>query len=151
MRGHEHDHTAQAGPGYPSPEVARQAEPERFIYVPALYEGTGIDRPDLITVVDVDPQSSSYGRVVGRTEMPNVGDELHHFGWNACSSACHSQLSRDTLVVPRFRSRELAARPRARCPGSGRTPLGARSPPRPGGRRPAGGRPRWPPAFGATA
>jgi selenium-binding protein 1 len=23
--------------------------------------------------------------------MPNVGDELHHFGWNACSSACHEQ------------------------------------------------------------
>ena len=36
--------------------------------------------------------------------MPNVGDELHHFGWNACSSACHSQLQRDTLVVPGFRS-----------------------------------------------
>ena len=21
--------------------------------------------------------------------MPNVGDELHHYGWNRCSSACH--------------------------------------------------------------
>ena len=39
--------------------------------------------------------------------MPNVGDELHHFGWNACSSACHSQLQRDTLVVPGFRSSRI--------------------------------------------
>ena len=93
--GHEH-----SGPGYASPEVAREQPPEKFVYVAALYEGTGIDKPDFIAVVDVDPSSSSYGQIVGRTEMPNVGDELHHFGWNACSSACHSHLQRDTLVVP---------------------------------------------------
>jgi selenium-binding protein 1 len=39
--------------------------------------------------------------------MPNVGDELHHFGWNACSSAYHSQLERDTLVVPGMRSSRI--------------------------------------------
>jgi methanethiol oxidase len=39
--------------------------------------------------------------------MPNVGDELHHFGWNACSSACHSQLQRDTLIVPGMRSSRI--------------------------------------------
>ncbi len=27
------------------------------------------------------------GSVVGWTELPTTGDELHHFGWNACSSA----------------------------------------------------------------
>ena len=95
------------GPGYASPEVARQTEPEKVIYVAALYEGTGIDKPDFIAVVDTDPASSSYGQIVGRTDMPNVGDELHHFGFNACSSACHSQLSRDTLVVPGFRSSRI--------------------------------------------
>ena len=33
--------------------------------------------------------------------MPYVGDELHHSGWNACSS-CHNDPSRkrDTLVLP---------------------------------------------------
>ncbi len=33
--------------------------------------------------------------------MPNVGDELHHFGWNACSS-CHGDegKSRSFLIVP---------------------------------------------------
>src|SRR5690242_7252360 len=100
--GHEH-----GGPGYASPQVAREQPPEQFVYVAALYEGTGIDRPDFIAVVDVDPSSSSYGQIVHRTEMPHLGDELHHFGWNACSSACHSQLARDTLIVPGFRSSRI--------------------------------------------
>jgi selenium-binding protein 1 len=95
------------GPGYASPQVAREQAPEQVIYVAALYEGTGIDKPDFIAVVDVEPGSDTYGQVVGRTDMPNVGDELHHFGFNACSSACHSQLSRDTLVVPGMRSSRI--------------------------------------------
>ena len=42
-------------------------------------------------------------------EMPNVGDELHHFGWNACSSALcpwmpHPHVERRYLVVPGLRS-----------------------------------------------
>jgi selenium-binding protein 1 len=32
-----------------------------------------------------------YGQVVGWTALPTGGNELHHFGWNACSSAlCHN-------------------------------------------------------------
>ena len=33
--------------------------------------------------------------------MPHLGDELHHSGWNACSS-CHSDASRarSLLVLP---------------------------------------------------
>jgi selenium-binding protein 1 len=99
-----HEHT---GPGYASPRIAAEQAPESFIYVACLYEGTGIDRPDFIAVVDVDPASAQYGQIVHRTDMPNVGDELHHFGWNACSSACHSHLTRDTLVVPGFRSSRI--------------------------------------------
>lgn len=99
-----HEHT---GPGYASPQLAAEQAPESFIYVACLYEGTGIDRPDFIAVVDVDPASAQYGQIVHRTDMPNVGDELHHFGWNACSSACHSHLTRDTLVVPGFRSSRI--------------------------------------------
>src|ERR1700709_2769160 len=101
------EHHKHSGPGYASPLVAREQPPEKFVYVAALYEGTGIDRPDFIAVVDVDRESPSYGQIVGRTDMPNVGDELHHFGWNACSSACHSQLSRDTMIVPGVRSSRL--------------------------------------------
>jgi selenium-binding protein 1 len=107
MSTHDHAGHEHVGPGYASPAVAREQPPERFVYVAALYEGTGIERPDFLAVVDVDPDSSSYGEIVHRTEMPNVGDELHHFGWNACSSACHSQLRRDTLIVPGMRSSRL--------------------------------------------
>jgi selenium-binding protein 1 len=107
MSATDHDSQESTGPGYPSPQAAREQPPEQVAYVAGLYEGTGIDRPDFIAVVDVDPSSSAYGEIVSRTEMPNVGDELHHFGWNACSSACHSQLRRDTLIVPGFRSSRI--------------------------------------------
>jgi selenium-binding protein 1 len=100
----DHDHF---GPGYASPEAARQQPPEEFVYVACLYEGTGIERPDFLAVVDVHPESDTYGQIVHRTDMPEVGDELHHFGWNVCSSACHSGLRRDTLVVPGFRSSRI--------------------------------------------
>ncbi len=95
------------GPGYASPAEARQQSPEKVVYVACLYEGTGIEEPDFIAVVDVDRESGSYGEIVHRTPMPNVGDELHHFGWNACSSACHSSLSRDRLIVPGIRSSRI--------------------------------------------
>ena len=43
-----------------------------------------------MAVIDCDPASPTYGKVVGWTELPTAGNELHHFGWNACSSAlCH--------------------------------------------------------------
>jgi selenium-binding protein 1 len=63
-------------------------------------------------VVDVDPKSSGYGRLIGRTDMPQVGDELHHFGWNACSSclcpyAPHPHMERRFLVVPGINSSRI--------------------------------------------
>ena len=44
--------------------------------------------------------------------MPNVGDELHHFGWNACSSALcpwapHPHVERRYLLVPGLRSSRI--------------------------------------------
>ena len=44
---------AHEGPGYASPAEARQQSPEQVIYVACLYEGTGIDEPDFLAVVDV--------------------------------------------------------------------------------------------------
>ena len=40
--------------------------------------------------------------------MPGIGDELHHMGWNACSS-CHddSSMSRKYLILPGVRSNNL--------------------------------------------
>ena len=81
-----------------SPQEAMQAPPEEFLYVACLHGGTGVDAPDFIAVVDADD-----GRIVHETPMPNVGDELHHYGWNRCSSACHGP-DRSHLIVPGFRS-----------------------------------------------
>src|SRR5829696_3225327 len=104
---HETNHESHAccGPGYASPEEAMKAEREKVLYTVALYVGTEVEQPDYLATVDVDPESPTYSRVVERTPMPNVGDELHHFGWNACSS-CHDNesKSRRFLVVPGERS-----------------------------------------------
>ncbi|MDP9189205.1 MAG: selenium-binding family protein [Actinomycetota bacterium] len=100
-------HDQHSGPGYTSPQEAMRQPPEQFVYVACLYEGTGVEEPDFLAVVDTDPESATYSEVVERLAMPNAGDELHHFGWNACSSACHSDIARDTLIIPGFRSSRL--------------------------------------------
>jgi 56kDa selenium binding protein (SBP56) len=48
MSAQSHEDHEHGGPGYASPTVARQQPPEQFVYVAALYEGSGIDRPDFI-------------------------------------------------------------------------------------------------------
>jgi selenium-binding protein 1 len=96
---------------YPSPTMATQAPAETLAYV-ALINPLQDGRPDAIGVVDVDPVSRSYGRLVGQTDMPHAGDELHHFGWNACSSclcpyAPHPHMERRYLVVPGINSSRI--------------------------------------------
>jgi methanethiol oxidase len=86
---------------YASPEDARKAPPEEFLYLACLHQGTGVAAPDFIAVVDAES-----GRIVRETPMPEVGDELHHFGWNRCSSACHGP-DRSHLIVPGFRSSRI--------------------------------------------
>jgi selenium-binding protein 1 len=95
---------------YPSPRMAMKAPAETLAYVVAF--DPEAKKPDQMTVVDVDPQSKTYGQIVGKTDMPNVGDELHHFGWNACSSclcpnAPHPHTERRYLIVPGLRSSRL--------------------------------------------
>jgi selenium-binding protein 1 len=99
---------ACCGPGYASPEAAMQAEREKVLYAIALYTGTGIEEPDYLATIDVDPNSPTYSQIVHRTVMPYLGDELHHFGWNACSS-CHGDAnkSRRFLVIPGQRSSRI--------------------------------------------
>jgi selenium-binding protein 1 len=96
---------------YPSPKLAAQAPPEKLAYV-ALLNPRQDGVPDAIGVVDLDPASSSYGSLVGKVDMPNPGDELHHFGWNACSAclcpyAPHPHTERRYLVVPGIRSSRI--------------------------------------------
>ena len=70
---------------YRSPAAAIAAPQERLAYV-AAFDPEGAQR-DAMTVIDCDAGSSTFGRVVGWAELPSAGNELHHFGWNACSSA----------------------------------------------------------------
>jgi selenium-binding protein 1 len=83
---------------YGSPQEARRAPAEEFLYVACLHRGTGVDKPDFLAVIDAED-----GRITHELPMPNVGDELHHFGWNRCSSACHGP-DRSHLILPGFRS-----------------------------------------------
>jgi selenium-binding protein 1 len=91
--------------------MAMQAKPESLAYM-ALINPKHEGKPDAIGVVDVDPASKGYGRLVGQTDMPNAGDELHHFGWNACSAclcpyAPHPHMERRYLIVPGINSSRI--------------------------------------------
>jgi selenium-binding protein 1 len=80
-----------------SPREALGAPPEELLYLACLRDGG----PDFVAVIDAEE-----GRIVHETPMPIAGDELHHFGWNRCSSACHGP-DRSHLIVPGFRSSRI--------------------------------------------
>jgi selenium-binding protein 1 len=63
---------------YRSHSEAIAAPPEELAYV-AAFDPAGVER-DAMTVVDCNAESSSYGQVVGWTELPSAGNELHHLG-----------------------------------------------------------------------
>jgi len=90
---------------YPSPRAAASAPPETLAYI-ALVNPTPQDgRPDALGVIDCDPDSDRYGQLIGRVDLPYAGDELHHFGWNACSAALcpyapHPHVRRRYLLLP---------------------------------------------------
>jgi selenium-binding protein 1 len=95
---------------YPSAKQAAEAPEEELAYLAMLSPST--NRPDAIGVVDVKPGSKSFGRLVGQFDMPETGDELHHFGWNACSAslcpwAPHPHMERRYLVVPGIHSSRI--------------------------------------------
>ena len=52
------------GPGYASPQEAIQAPREKLLYTIAIYTGTGIQKPDYLATVDVDPDSTTYSQVI---------------------------------------------------------------------------------------
>src|ERR671935_1887772 len=95
---------------YPSPRQAIEAPAETLAYVVQIDPEQR--QPDAIAVFDTDGASTTYGTEIGRVEMPGPGDELHHFGWNACSSALcpyapHPHVERRYLVVPGLRSSRI--------------------------------------------
>lgn len=79
--------------GYPAPfaDIAssRRSGHERFLYVATIAQ-SALD-PDFVVVVGADPRKHDFGRIVNRIDMPNVGDELHHFGYS---------FDQNRLIVP---------------------------------------------------
>ncbi len=93
-----------------SPKLAMQAPAENYAYT--LMLSPDFSQPDGLAVVDVNPKSKHSARSSTRVMMPNKGDEFHHFGWNACSSALspltgHAFLERRYLIIPGIRSSRI--------------------------------------------
>jgi len=91
------------GPGYSTPIEAFQTGPrEELLYVTTTTQNCpGGSRPDYLATVDVNPDSPTYAQVIHRTETFYNDDEVHHSGWNACSS-CHGDpsASRSHIILP---------------------------------------------------
>ena len=93
-----------------SPKLAMEAPPESFAYT--LLLSPDFSKPDALAVVDVKPASPTFSQIVHTVTMPHKGDEFHHFGWNACSSALspltgHAFLERRYLIIPGLRSSRI--------------------------------------------
>src|ERR1700678_698110 len=91
-------------------KLAMGAPPETYAYT--LMLSPDFSQPDGLGVIDVDPTSPHYRKVVHTVMMPNKGDEFHHFGWNACSSSLfplsgHAFLERRYLIIPGIRSSRI--------------------------------------------
>jgi len=58
--------------------------PEKLLYVVAVEktEPGATPSPDALFTVDVQAGSRTYGKIINRLDMPNVGDEVHHFGYD---------------------------------------------------------------------
>jgi len=94
-------------PGYASPlEAMKSGTREKVLYIPFIpvHSSSGATKPDYLATIDVDSSSSTFGQVVHRV-YAQAGDELHHTGWNTCSS-CHgdSTKQRRYLIAPSLSS-----------------------------------------------
>jgi selenium-binding protein 1 len=89
----------EKGRTFATPADAGKSPRETIGYVTCVSAGGGPARPDYLATIDLDPASKTYSKVIHRLPMPKAGDELHHFGWNACAS-CHGTRDRRYLVVP---------------------------------------------------
>ncbi|KPI91699.1 Selenium-binding protein 1 [Papilio xuthus] len=97
------------GPGYSSPlEAFKNGAREKLLYVVCVQPD--LTKQDYLATVDVDPESPTYSQVIHRTYTGSVGDELHHSGWNVCSS-CHDnpELKRNLLILPALHSAKIFA------------------------------------------
>lgn len=84
---------------FATPVEAMKSPPETLAYVVCTYAGTESKKADYLATIDLDPKSKTYSQVIHRLAMPTPGDELHHYGWNACAS-CHGERARRYLIIP---------------------------------------------------
>ena len=93
---------------YRSPAEAIAAPPEQLAYVVA-FDRAGAAARRAHRASTSTRRRTGYGQVVGWADLPTLGDELHHFGWNACSSALKHEghdtdgLQRRYLLLPGLR------------------------------------------------
>ena len=79
--GAQHVHGAHGGHGTSGQPAKQDAKlQERYLYVSTIAQSA--TDPDFITVIGADPRRRDFGKIVNRVDMPNVGDELHHYGYS---------------------------------------------------------------------
>ena len=64
------------GPGYATPLDAMKGPRETIVYLPCIRTNTGIDKPDYLATVDVNPRSKTYSKV-------NWPIDVHTSNWLA--------------------------------------------------------------------
>lgn len=102
---HKHDHKECKGHDdlceFDGPlEAFKKGKREKILYVSCVNPQK--NKPDYLAVVDADEKSSTFCQVIHRVYMPNVGDELHHYGWNHCTGCRHHEkkMQRTHLLMP---------------------------------------------------
>lgn len=99
-----------SGPGYASPQDAILNGPrEQILYVCCVQPDLTKPAGDVLATVDVDPESPTYCQIIHRLRTGASNDELHHSGWNICSS-CHGNSTcckRDKLILPSLLSNRI--------------------------------------------
>ncbi|XP_060535555.1 methanethiol oxidase [Cylas formicarius] len=95
------------GPGYATPLDAFLNGPrEEILYVCCVQPDQRGTKSDALATVDVDPASPTYCQIINLLRTGRKNDELHHSGWNICSS-CHGKKNcckRDKLILPALMS-----------------------------------------------
>lgn len=100
--------------GYATPlDAMRDGPREELLYVICVQPFPTKDKTDALATVDVDPKSPTYCQVISKLYTGNPKSEIHHSGWNICSS-CHSSTgcprpttTRDKLILPALGSNEI--------------------------------------------
>ena len=67
------------GPGYASPLDAMKGPKEQIVYLPCIRTSPGVDKPDYLATVDVDPRSPTYSKVNPR-KLPALIYQNNYLG-----------------------------------------------------------------------